>query len=79
MTPMPRFYVSIPFGWLEAESPEAAVGRVMADDPRNDHEGVTFLVREELTGRLVLIVVVADDEPAPVTQDVMDDWEYAFG
>ena len=76
---MPRFYVSVPYGWLEAASPAHAVRRVTADDPRTNHEGVTFLVREELTGRLVLIVVVADDEPAPVTQDVMDDWEYAFG
>ena len=75
---MPRYYVAIPFGWLEAESPRAAVQRVIADDPRTHHEGVTFLVREELTGRLVLIVVGEDDEPAPVTQDVMDDWEYTF-
>ncbi|NJD65707.1 MAG: hypothetical protein FIB00_10765 [Chloroflexi bacterium] len=75
---MPRFYVSIPYGWLEAESPTHAVRRVIADDPRTDHEGVTFLVREEGANRLVLIVVGDKDEPTPVTQDVMDDWEYLF-
>jgi hypothetical protein len=74
---MPRLYVSIPYGWLEAESPADAVRRVIADDPRTDHEGVTFLVREEGTDRL-LVIVVGDDEPTPVTQDVMDDWEYLF-
>ena len=79
MTPMPRFYVSIPCGWLEAESPADAVRRVIADDPRTDHEGVTFLVREEGTDRLLVVVVGDDDEPTPVTQDVMDDWEYLFG
>lgn len=74
---MPRFYVSIPYGWLEAESPADAVCRVIADDPRTDHEGVTFLVREEGANRL-LVIVAGDDEPTPVTQDVMDDWEYQF-
>ncbi len=69
--------MSIPYGWLEAESPADAVRRIIADDPRTDHEGVTFLVREERTDRL-LVVVVGDDEPTPVTQDVMDDWEYLF-
>jgi hypothetical protein len=75
---MPRSYVSIPYGWLEAESPADAVRRVIADDPRTDHEGVTFLVREEGTDRLLVIVVGDDDEPTPVTQAVMDDWEYLF-
>ena len=75
---MPRYYVSIPFGWLEAESPRAAVQRVIADDPRTHHEGVTFLVREAGTHQLVLIVVGDDDQPTPVTQAVMDDWEYLF-
>ncbi len=74
---MPRFYVSIPYGWLEAESPADAVRRVIADDPRTDHEGVTFLVREEGTDHL-LLNVIGDDEPTPVTQAVMDDWEYQF-
>lgn len=37
----------------------------------------TFLVREEGTDRLVL-VVGDDDDPTPVTQAVMDDWEYLF-
>ncbi|MBE0609466.1 MAG: hypothetical protein IH609_08805 [Dehalococcoidia bacterium] len=69
---MPRFYVSIPCGWLEAESPADAVRRT-------DHEGVTFLVREEGTDRLLVVVVGDDDEPTPVTQDVRDDWEYLFG
>ncbi|MBE7520645.1 MAG: hypothetical protein HS107_15525 [Thermoflexaceae bacterium] len=72
---MPRYYVSVPYGWVEAESPSAAVGRVIADDPRTHHEGVTFLVRDEANG-LLLIVVGDDDEPTPVTQTVMDDWEY---
>lgn len=75
---MPRFYVSIPYGWLEAENPADAVRRVIADDPRTDHEGVTFLVREEGTDRLFVVVVGDDDEPTPVMQDVMDDWEYLF-
>ena len=75
---MRRFYVSIPYGWLEAESPADAVRRVISDDPRTDHEGVTFLVREERSNRLVLIVVGDDDEPTPVTEAVMDDWEYQF-
>jgi hypothetical protein len=57
----------------------AAVQRIVADEPARHHEGVTFLVREEHTGRLVLIVVGDDDEPTPVTQAVMDDWEYQFG
>jgi hypothetical protein len=78
MTGMGRYYVSIPYGWLEANSPRAAVERVIADDPRTDHEGVTFLVREEGTDRLLVVVIGDDDEPAPVTQDVMDDWEYQF-
>ncbi len=78
MTPMPRFYVSIPCGWLEAASPQEAVDRLLADDPRNDHEGVTFLVREEGTDHLLVVVVGDDDESTPVTQDVMDDWEYQF-
>lgn len=75
---MPRFYVSIPHGWLEAKSPADAVRRVIADDPRTDYEGVTFRVREEGTDRLLMIVVGDDDEPTPVTHDVMDDWEYLF-
>jgi len=75
---MPRYYVSIPYGRLEAESPKAAVERLIADDPRTDHEGVTFLVREEGSDHLVLIVVGDDDEPSPVTDDVMDGWEYLF-
>lgn len=75
---MPRFYVSIPYGWLDAESPADAVSRVIADDPRTDHEGVTFLVRAEGTNHLVLVVVGGDDDPTPVTQAVMDDWEYLF-
>lgn len=74
---MPRYYVSIPYGWLDAESPAAAVGRIITDDPRAHHEGVTFLVRDE-ANRLVLIVVGDDDEPTPVTQTVMDDWEYLY-
>ena len=78
MTPMPRFHVSIHYGWLEAESPADAVRRVISDDPRTDHEGVTFLVREEGTDRLLVIIIGDDDEPTPVTQDVMDDWEYQF-
>lgn len=49
---MPRYYVSIPFGWLDAKSPQEAVDRLLADDPRNDHEGVTFLVREEGSDQL---------------------------
>lgn len=73
---MSRYYVSIPYGWLEAESPKAAVERVILDDPRTDHEGATFLVREEGVDHLVLIVVGDDDEPEPVTQAVMDGWEY---
>jgi hypothetical protein len=77
MTP-PRFYVSVQYGWLGAESPADAVRRVIADDPRIDHEGVTFLVREEGTDRLLVVVIGDDDEPTPVTQDVMDDWEYQF-
>lgn len=52
--------------------------RVIADDPRTDHEGVTFLVPEEGTDRLLVVVIGDDDEPTPVTQDVMDDWEYQF-
>ena len=28
---MPRYYVSVPCGWLEAESPMAAVQRIVAD------------------------------------------------
>ncbi len=76
---MPRYYVSMPFGWLDAKSPQEAVDRLLADDPRTDHEGVTFLVREGGSDRLVLIVVGDDDDPAPVTQAVMDDWEYLFG
>jgi len=75
---MPRFCVSIPYGWLEVESPAHAVRRFIADDPRTNHEGVTFLVREECTDRLVLIVVGDDDGPTPVTEDAMDDWEYLF-
>ena len=75
---MPRFYVSVPYGWLEAASPAHAVRRVTADDPRTNHEGVTFLVRAEGTDRLVLIVVGDDDGPTPVTEAVMDDWEYLF-
>jgi hypothetical protein len=75
---MARYYVSIPFGWVAAESPGEAVGRLIADDPATHHEGVTFLVREEGTDRLVLIVVEDDDEPTPVTEGVMDDWEYQF-
>ncbi|MGE3073944.1 MAG: hypothetical protein AB7N24_11850 [Dehalococcoidia bacterium] len=75
---MPPFYVSIPYGWLEAESPPDAVRRVIADDPRRNHEGVTFLVREDGTNRLVLVVVGDEDEPTPVTEAVMDDWEYLF-
>jgi hypothetical protein len=76
---MPRYYVSIPFGWLEAESPRAAVQRVIADDPHTHHEGVTFLVREDGTDHLVLFVVGDGDEHTPVTQAVMDDWEYLSG
>lgn len=76
---MPRYYVSISFGCLEAESPRAAVQRVLGDDPRNDHEGVTFLVREEGSDQLPLIVVGDDDQPTPVTKAVMDDWEYLSG
>ena len=76
---MPRYYVSIPFGWLEAKSPRAAVQRVIGDDPRTHHEGVTFLVREEGSDQLLLIVVGDDDEPTPVTKAVMDDWEYLSG
>ena len=79
MTPMPRYYVSIPFGWLDAKSPQEAVDRLLADDPRNAHEGVTFLVREEGSDQLLLIVVGDDDEPTPVTKAVMDDWEYLSG
>lgn len=75
---MARYYVTIPYGWIEAESPSAAVRRVVADDPLTHHEGVTFLVREEGTDRLVVIVVGDDDEPTPVTQEVMDDWKYQF-
>ncbi|MCC6387423.1 MAG: hypothetical protein IT302_08580 [Dehalococcoidia bacterium] len=75
---MPRYYLSIPFGWVEAESPRAAVERLIADDPATHHEGVTFLVREEDTDRLILIVIGDDDEPTLVTQAVMDDWEYQF-
>ena len=75
---MPRFYVSIPYGWLEAESPADAVRRVISDDPRTDHEGVTFLVREERSNRLVRIVVGDDAEPTPVTEAVMDEWEDQF-
>ncbi|NJD66851.1 MAG: hypothetical protein FIB00_16705 [Chloroflexi bacterium] len=75
---MPRYYLSIPYGWLEADSPSAAVRRVIADDPVTHHEGVTFLVREEATDRLVLVVIGDDDEPTPVTQEVMDGWEYQF-
>jgi hypothetical protein len=54
---MPRYYASIPFGWLDAKSPQEAVDRLLAVDPGNDHEGVTFLVREGGSDRLVLIVV----------------------
>lgn len=75
---MPRYYVSIPFGWLDAESPKAAVDIVIADDPRTDHEGVTFLGREEGSDHLFLLVSGDDDEPTPVTQAVMDGWEYLF-
>jgi len=75
---MPRYYVSVPYGWLDAESPKNAVARVIADDPCTDHEGVTFLVREEGTDRLFLLVVGDDDEPTPETQAVMDGWEYLF-
>lgn len=78
MTPLPRFYVSVPYGWLEAESPADAVRRVIADDPRTNHEGVTFLVREEGTDRLVLMVDGDDDGPTPVTEAVIDGWEYQF-
>ncbi len=42
---MPRYYVSIPYGWLQAERPKAAVEGLIADDPTTNHEGVTFLVR----------------------------------
>ena len=77
MTP-PRFYVSVQYGWLGAESPADAVRRVIADDPPSDYEGVTFLVRDEHTDHLVLIAVGDDDEPTPVTETVMDDWEYQF-
>lgn len=56
----------------------AAIERIVADDPATHHEGTTFLVREEHTGRLVLIVVGDDDEPTSVMEDVMDDWEYQF-
>ena len=75
---MPRYYVSIPYGWVDAESPKGAVARVIANDPRTDHEGVTFLVREEGTDRLLLLVVGDDDDPTPVTQAVMDGWECLF-
>ncbi|MCZ2109624.1 MAG: hypothetical protein LC118_08665 [Dehalococcoidia bacterium] len=73
-----RYYLSIPYGWVEAVSPSAAVEQVVADDPATHHEGVTFLVREERTGHLVVIVVGDDGEPTPVTQDVMDGWDYQF-
>ncbi|MCZ7576290.1 MAG: hypothetical protein M5U18_04270 [Dehalococcoidia bacterium] len=62
---MPRYYVSIPYGWLEAESPKAAAARLIADDPATNHEGVTFLIREEGSNHLVLVVVGDDDEPTP--------------
>jgi len=45
---------------------------------RQTTRGVTFLVREEGTGHLVLVVVGDDGEPTPVTQDVMDGWDYQF-
>ena len=63
MTAMGRCYVSIPYGWLEAESPADAVRRVIADDPRTDHEGVTFLVREEGTDRLLVVVIGTTTKP----------------
>ena len=63
MTPMPRFHVSIHYGWLEAESPADAVRRVISDDPRTDHEGVTFLVREEGTDRLLVVVIGTTTKP----------------
>lgn len=52
---------------------------MIGDDPRTHHEGVTFLVREEGSDQLLLIVVGDDDEPTPVTKAVMDDWEYLSG
>ncbi len=64
---------------MAAAAPWAtAVRRLFTDDPGPDHEGATFLVREEGTDRLLMIVVGEDDEPTPVTQGVMDDWEYLF-
>lgn len=54
------------------------MARLIADDPRAHHEGVTFLVREQGTNHLVLIVVGDEDEPTPVTHAVMDGWEYLF-
>ncbi len=64
-------------GWRLESLADAVL--VIADDPQTDHEGVTFLVREEGTDRLLVVVVGDDDEPTPVTQAVMDDWEYLVG